>query len=537
MDREHSGRSITHLKAFENITHVTNGRLEGFYTRRFPDVKKVLDLKKEPADSMPERTSLITTLQAGIVTDYLTERTKIFGEEQTKPLGSQEEFSDVDTYVVVKLYNEKERIGKAVDSLLNQKNFDLKRLAIVVVNSNSTDKSAEIVDDIIQTNETGAKILRVNQSTYGAGNAARVGSDRALATLAQMSDEKPDLLNNGIICVVDGDSDFNENYLSSVTNAFLQRQTSESIVPLFSFSQNSQLSLFENYEKGETHDEFLGKKGLKEDEQWKYLTTIGYDIFMQQAFEKFVPDGVISAPDTRHNSGVAFRPWTIAACGGIIQPERKGKLMFGPDYDMGKRIKEMGIPVSLLHKVLGNTEVDRVFKWISSTYDKNAQHYNDMTVATPHGDIQRRTEGDYRHLKNDFETLQERLKSYPDEFWKEMFPERMRTLFRFLIRNAIISYTKTREDSQSEVKEFLPKLLSRSPESLDQILQEKGILGTKLNESYADKVADDMVVFPEGFNACMTFYKTVLDSYYEEHQLPQAKDIFPPLESITLPTK
>tara|TARA_B100001175_G_scaffold282973_2_gene262445 strand:- start:3292 stop:4146 length:855 start_codon:yes stop_codon:yes gene_type:complete len=111
-------------------------------------------------------------------------------------------------YIVIPAHNEEEHIAKTLDSLINQ---ELKPAQVLVVNDNSTDRTAEIVNHFIQQNPwiqhvqkkssekhlPGAKIVEAFYKGYG------------------LLDENYD-----IICKYDADMVFEPNYLLKLSQHF-----------------------------------------------------------------------------------------------------------------------------------------------------------------------------------------------------------------------------------------------------------------------------------------------------------------------------
>jgi glycosyltransferase involved in cell wall biosynthesis len=154
-----------------------------------------------------------------------------------------------DIFVIIKFMDEAPHIRATLQSLINQKQVDLRRVVIVAVDNNSTDGSDQIVKDVAATNRTAARIIYTNQPTPGGGSAARFGVDRSIATLYHMClhDARWERLQTGLIAVSDGDTVYHPHVLCELVRIFDHDPTVDGVMPFLVYKYTGALRLFSTY--------------------------------------------------------------------------------------------------------------------------------------------------------------------------------------------------------------------------------------------------------------------------------------------------
>ncbi|MFI7633166.1 glycosyltransferase family A protein [Nonomuraea sp. NPDC049400] len=186
--------------------------------------------------------------QRGVVERFLTGRSAYFGPDECQPLDDVERLRDEgrDVFVVVKFMDEAPHIAATFHSLLNQRGVDLRRVVIVAVDNNSTDGSDQIVKSIISANKGAARIVYMNQPRPGAGNAARLGVDRCVATVQAMCalDGDWSRLQKSLIALSDGDTVYHPRALREVLRIFDECPTVDGVMPFLTYKATAALRLF-----------------------------------------------------------------------------------------------------------------------------------------------------------------------------------------------------------------------------------------------------------------------------------------------------
>jgi hypothetical protein len=218
------------------------------------DVRRVLLLRREwLAAGRPsgEPADELRRLRRRVVERFLAGRKAHFGAEQCRPLEDAPALAREgrDVFLVIKFMDEEPHLAATVHSLLGQRDIDLGRVVIVAVDNNSTDGSDQIIKSFIAANRTTARIVYLNQSTPGAGNAARLGVDRCIATIHQMCvlDGDWDRLETAVIGVSDGDTVYHPHVVREMRGIFDGSPTVDGAMPFLTYKFTAALRLFADY--------------------------------------------------------------------------------------------------------------------------------------------------------------------------------------------------------------------------------------------------------------------------------------------------
>lgn len=215
------------------------------------DARLVLRLRRKLVQSPGADPGEILGLQRRIVARFLAGRRERFGADQCAPLADVPALAHEgrDVFVVIKFMDESPHIAATVQSLLNQRHLDLGRLVIVTVDNNSTDGSDDIVRRMAAANGTQARVVCINQPTPGAGNAARLGVDRVIATIYQMCqhDQRWDRLQNALIGVSDGDTVYHPDVVSEAARILADNPAVDGLMPFLVYKFTAALRLFPGY--------------------------------------------------------------------------------------------------------------------------------------------------------------------------------------------------------------------------------------------------------------------------------------------------
>jgi hypothetical protein len=218
------------------------------------DARRVLTLRREwiaagrPAGSRAEQ---LRSVRRRVVERFLAGRRAKFGAEQCQPLDDVAALAREgrDVFLVIKFMDEEPHLAATVHSLLGQRGIDLGRVVIVAVDNNSTDGSDQIVKSLIAANRTPARILYMNQPQPGAGNAARFGVDRCIATVYQMCllDGAWDRLETAVIGVSDGDTVYHPHVVREMRDIFDSCPTVDGAMPFLTYKFSAALRLFADH--------------------------------------------------------------------------------------------------------------------------------------------------------------------------------------------------------------------------------------------------------------------------------------------------
>lgn len=190
-------------------------------------------------------------LQRSVVSRFLAGRRAYFGEAQVQPLPDVAEMAREgrDVFVVVKFMDEAPHIEATIRSLLNQRGVAPGRVVIVTVDNNSTDGSDEIVRSVASEYRDGVRVIHLRQPTPGAGNAARLGVDGAIATVYAMCeyDGRWDRLQAAVIGVSDGDTVYSPSVLRENLRLFDGHPDVDGVMPFLRYKLVASLRLFPGY--------------------------------------------------------------------------------------------------------------------------------------------------------------------------------------------------------------------------------------------------------------------------------------------------
>ena len=217
------------------------------------DARAVLRLRRQHTSSPWDGSaSEVVRLQRQIVERYLSGRRAYFGTDQVAPLDGVPGLVDEqrDIFVVIKFMDEAPHIAATVLSLLNQTELDMNRLVIVAVDNQSTDGSDSIMKELVAATDTPVRFIYLNQPVPGAGNAARLGVDRAIATVHAMClhDNRWDRLQSAIIGVSDGDTVYHPNTISEAAKIFDGNPLVDGVMPFLVYKFTAALRLFSTYQ-------------------------------------------------------------------------------------------------------------------------------------------------------------------------------------------------------------------------------------------------------------------------------------------------
>ncbi len=115
-------------------------------------------------------------------------------------------------YIVIPAHNEENNIGRTLQSLVDQSSRPTK---IVVVNDNSSDNTAEIVDSFTQKHSFISLINTTSSGVHLPGSKIINAFKEGLETLDK---------NYDVICKFDADLIFPSNYLQTITQHFLENK-------------------------------------------------------------------------------------------------------------------------------------------------------------------------------------------------------------------------------------------------------------------------------------------------------------------------
>jgi hypothetical protein len=190
-------------------------------------------------------------LQRQVVRRFLAGRAGYYGTDQCAPLDEAVQLAGEgrDVFVVVKFMDEAPHLETTLRSLLNQDGVDLGRVVIVAVDNNSADGSDHIVKQVTAANRSRARIVYLNQAMPGAGNAARLGVDRSIATVLSMCeiDGHWGRLQDALIAVSDGDTVYHPHVLRETLRIFDDCPMVDAVMPFLTYKLTAALRLFGGY--------------------------------------------------------------------------------------------------------------------------------------------------------------------------------------------------------------------------------------------------------------------------------------------------
>ncbi|CAH2934349.1 MAG: hypothetical protein CPSOU_6532 [uncultured Paraburkholderia sp.] len=189
-------------------------------------------------------------LQRQLVQDHLRMRGEYYGLDQVAPLPDAADLAAErrDVFIVVKFMDEEPHIDATMFSILSQ-SMALSRVVLLMVDNNSTDRSAEVVQQRIERNMTAPRIYYLNQAVPGGGSAARLGTDRALATVLRMSeiDEDWSRLQRATMAVSDGDTVYETGVLKEIDRLMAAQDGVDGVMPFLIYKLTAALRFFREY--------------------------------------------------------------------------------------------------------------------------------------------------------------------------------------------------------------------------------------------------------------------------------------------------
>ncbi|MGH9213789.1 MAG: glycosyltransferase [Acidimicrobiales bacterium] len=215
------------------------------------EARQVLRHRRRLVEGGATETAPVSAVQRQVVERFLSGRAAHFGADQCQPLGEAELLvaEGRDVFVVIKFMDEAPHLASTLHSLLNQQGIDLGRVVIVAVDNNSTDGSDRIVEAVGAANPTAARVVYLNQRTPGAGNAARFGVDRSIATVHRMCQLDGDWsrLQTAVIAVSDGDTVYHPRILGETLRVLEASPTVDAVMPFLTYKLTAGLRLFANH--------------------------------------------------------------------------------------------------------------------------------------------------------------------------------------------------------------------------------------------------------------------------------------------------
>ncbi|MBL0885597.1 glycosyltransferase family A protein [Myceligenerans indicum] len=188
----------------------------------------------------------IRTTQRRIVERFLAERARYYGDDQVLPFPEAQAMAAEgrDTFVVVKFMDEAPHLEATLDSLLHQ-DYDLSRLVLIAADNNSTDGSTRIVRDVARRGGSAARIIELSQPVPGAGHTARLGVDRAIATVLAMcdADGRWERLQTATVAVSDGDTVYHPGVLGEIRGKLDDHPDVDGVMPFLTYKLTAGLRL------------------------------------------------------------------------------------------------------------------------------------------------------------------------------------------------------------------------------------------------------------------------------------------------------
>lgn len=184
--------------------------------------------------------------------------------------------------VVVPVYNEEKYIKRMIDSLINQ-DYDREKIEIIFVDGNSTDKTVEIIREVMSQVEIDYKILnnpkRVQPSSVNIG----------------IKNSK-----NDIIVRLDAHSEYPNNYISKCVY-YLNNTDADNVGCLLQSKGNSKIG---NAIAKVVSSKFgVGNSGFRVNETNGYVDTVPFGTFKRKLFEKigYFNEELIRSEDNEFN--------------------------------------------------------------------------------------------------------------------------------------------------------------------------------------------------------------------------------------------
>ncbi|WP_051242003.1 glycosyltransferase family A protein [Azohydromonas australica] len=269
---------------------------------------------------------------------------------------------------------------------------------------------------------------------------------------------------------------------------------------------------------------FMENGGVGPDEQWKWHTMLGHDMFLLWMFRAFgVPEEVV-APDTS-DALKMFRCWAFAI-GGQHQLSRPGlKIVTGTDYQSGRVLQSVGcLTVLGRADAWAETEVDRLAKMVRNFANAQSVFYGETRSRGLE-----RASGLYLHMTRIQKQVEQQVLSYPDSFFRDVaFPERVVFPLRWLLQNALCVYAALAPAQRAglEASLFAPMFGTawtglRAALLGDATLAALDALDFDAKRDRAEELAETLLL--QGHAQAMAFYRQVVTAFLEAHQLAPAE--------------
>jgi hypothetical protein len=212
--------------------------------------EQVADARQVLRDRRAGRGTDVRDGQRRIVERFLAGRRDRFGAEQSRPLPGVPALvrEGRDIFIVVKFMDEAPHLAATLRSLVHQ-DVEPGRVVILAVDNNSTDGSDAIAKNLIAGNATPVRLLYLNQAMPGAGNAARLGVDTAIATVYEMCrlDGRWERLQTATVAVSDGDTVYHPAVVRTVAGMLAAQPTVDGVMPFLTYKFTAALRLLRDY--------------------------------------------------------------------------------------------------------------------------------------------------------------------------------------------------------------------------------------------------------------------------------------------------
>jgi len=269
---------------------------------------------------------------------------------------------------------------------------------------------------------------------------------------------------------------------------------------------------------------FLENQGVGRDEQWKWHTAIGHDLFLLWMFQQGgVPEEIV-APDTS-DALKMFRCWAFAI-GGQHQLSRPSlKIVTGTDYQSGRVLQSVGcLTVLGTADAWAETEVDRLAKMVRNFSNEQSVFYGETRSRGLD-----RASGLYLHMTRIQGKVEQEIRDYPDSFFRDIaFPERVVFPLRWLLQNALCAYADDDAALRRQIEQqlLLPMFGAERFASLrsdllpDAVLSSLRTLPLDPKRDQAEELAEALIMaaYPE----IMQFYQRTLAAFFTAHGVDAA---------------
>ncbi|UXY14138.1 glycosyltransferase family 2 protein [Chitiniphilus purpureus] len=268
----------------------------------------------------------------------------------------------------------------------------------------------------------------------------------------------------------------------------------------------------------------LENQGIGKDEQWKWHTAIGHDLFLLWMFQQGgVPEEIV-APDTS-DALKMFRCWAFAI-GGQHQLSRPGlKIVTGTDYQSGRVLQSVGcLTVLGTAGAWAETEVDRLAKMVRNFANEQSVFYGETRSRGLD-----RASGLYLHMTRIQGKVEQEIRDYPDHFFRDIaFPERVVFPLRWLLQNAICAYAADDAALRGQLEQqlFVPMFGAARFAALraavlhDTALAQLRPLPLDPKRDQAEELAEALIM--DAYPEIMQFYARTVAACLDAHGVPQA---------------